>query len=291
VRPAMAKQLQGRPEAPDPLPRPVVDSHCHLDVVDRHLKGSEEDLGVADALARARSVNVTRVVQVGCDVDSSRWAVEAATEHDAVIAAVALHPNDAARMAERDGMAALESAFAEIEKLATHSSVCAIGETGLDYFRTGEAARPAQAESFRWHIDLAKRTDRTLVIHDRDSHDDVITVLQNEGAPDRVVFHCFSGDADMARICADNGWYCSFSGVVTFGSAQPLREALAVVPGDRVLVETDAPYLTPMPHRGRVNASYLIPLTVRSMAQVRGDDVEELCAALWDNSMRAFGEW
>ena len=287
----MAKQPEGRPESPEPLPRPVVDSHCHLDVVDRHLKGSEEDLGVDDALVRARSVNVTRVVQVGCDVDSSRWAVQAARDHDEVIAAVALHPNDAARIAERDGMAALEDAFTHIEQLATEPRVRAIGETGLDYFRTGAEGRPAQAESFRWHIDLAKRTDHTLVIHDRDSHDDVISVLLAEGAPERVVFHCFSGDADMARICAENGWYCSFAGVVTFSSAQSLRDALAVVPRDRVLVETDAPYLTPMPHRGRVNASYLIPLTVRSMAQVRGDDVEELCDALWNNSMRAFGEW
>lgn len=287
----MAKQPEGRPDAPEALPRPVVDSHCHLDVVDRHLKGSEEDLGVDDALARARSVNVTRVVQVGCDVESSHWAVRAAQDHDEVIAAVALHPNDAARIGERDGMPALQAAFAEIEALATQPGVRAVGETGLDYFRTGEAGRPAQAESFRWHIDLAKRTDRTLVIHDRDSHDDVISVLLAEGAPDRVVFHCFSGDADMASICADNGWYCSFAGVVTFSSAQSLRDALAVVPRDRVLVETDAPYLTPMPYRGRVNASYLVPLTVRAMADVRGEGVDELCDALWANSMRAFGEW
>ncbi len=287
----MAKQPEGRPDAPEALPGPVVDSHCHLDVVDRHLKGGEEDLGVDDALARARAVNVTRVVQVGCDVASSRWAVQAAQDHDEVIAAVALHPNDAARIGERDGMAALEAAFTEIEALAIEPGVRAIGETGLDYFRTGESGRPAQAESFRWHIDLAKRTERTLVIHDRDSHDDVISVLLAEGAPDRVVFHCFSGDADMARICADNGWYCSFAGVVTFSSAQSLRDALVVVPRDRVLVETDAPYLTPMPYRGRVNASYLVPLTVRSMAQVRGEEVDELCDELWENSMRAFGEW
>lgn len=287
----MAKDHQGRPEAPEPLPRPVVDSHCHLDVVDRHLAGSEEDLGVDDALARAREVNVTRVVQVGCDVESSRWAVKAASEHDEVIAAVALHPNDAARIAEREGMPALEAAIAEIEALAERPEVRAIGETGLDYFRTGEAGRPAQAESFRRHIDLAKRTGRTLVIHDRDSHDDVISILLDEEAPERVVFHCFSGDAQMARVCADHGWYCSFAGVVTFSSAQSLRDALEVVPVDRVLVETDAPYLTPVPYRGRVNASYLVPLTVRAMAEVRGEDVEELCDALWNNSMRAFGEW
>ncbi len=287
----MAKSDQGRPETPEALPRPVVDSHCHLDVVDRHLKGSEEELGVDAALRRAAEVNVTRVVQVGCDVASSRWAVETAREHDEVIAAVALHPNDAARIAERDGMDGLDAAFAEIEALSGDPAVRAIGETGLDYFRTGEDGRPAQIESFRRHIDLAKRTDRTLVIHDRDSHDDVISVLLEEGAPDRVVFHCFSGDAAMARICAEHGWYCSFAGVITFPSAGDLREALSVLPRDRVLVETDAPYLTPAPNRGRVNASYLVPWTVRAMAEVRGDEVDELCDALWDNTMSAFGTW
>ena len=287
----MAKSDQGRPETPEALPRPVVDSHCHLDVVDRHLKGSEEELGVDAALRRAAEVNVTRVVQVGCDVESSRWAVRTAREHDEVIAAVALHPNDAARIAEREGMAGLDAAFAEIEALSADPAVRAIGETGLDYFRTGEDGRPAQIESFRRHIDLAKRTDRTLVIHDRDSHDDVISVLLDEGAPERVVFHCFSGDAAMARICAEHGWYCSFAGVITFPSAGDLREALSVLPRDRVLVETDAPYLTPAPNRGRVNASYLVPWTVRAMAEVRGDEIDELCDALWDNTMSAFGTW
>jgi TatD DNase family protein len=287
----MAKSDQGRPETPEALPRPVVDSHCHLDVVDRHLKGSEEELGVDAALRRAAEVNVTRVVQVGCDVESSRWAVETAREHDEVIAAVALHPNDAARIAEREGMAGLDAAFAEIEALSADPAVRAIGETGLDYFRTGEDGRPAQIESFRRHIDLAKRTDRTLVIHDRDSHDDVISVLLDEGPPERVVFHCFSGDAAMARICAEHGWYCSFAGVITFPSAGDLREALSVLPRDRVLVETDAPYLTPAPNRGRVNASYLVPWTVRAMAEVRGDEVDQLCDALWDNTMNAFGTW
>jgi TatD DNase family protein len=287
----VAKADLGRPETPEPLPSPVVDSHCHLDVVDMHLAGSQEDLGVLDALARAESVNVTRVVQVGCDVESSRWAAQAAAEHPAVIAAVALHPNDAARLYLKEGPAALEQAFAEIEVLAQAPGVRAVGETGLDYFRTKEDGRPSQQESFRWHIDLAKRTDRTLVIHDRDSHDDVIRILKEEGAPDRVVFHCFSGDAQMAQICADNGWYCSFAGVVTFPSAGELREALQVVPADRVLVETDAPYLTPVPHRGRVNASYLVPHTVRTMAQVRNESVFDLCEALWRNSMNAFGEW
>lgn len=280
-----------RPEAPEPLPSPVVDSHCHLDVVDRHLRGSDEELGIGDALARAAAVNVRRIVQVGCDVDSSRWAVQAAREQEAVIAAVALHPNEAARVVASDGPAGLDTAFAQIEALVDDPSVRAVGETGLDYFRTGPDGHRAQEESFRRHIDLARRADRTLVIHDRDAHDDVLRVLLDEGAPDRVVFHCFSGDAEMARVCADHGWYCSFAGVVTFPSAAPLREALAVLPSDRILVETDAPYLTPVPFRGRVNASYLIPLTVRTMAEVRGTDVDQMCQHLWDNSMRAFGEW
>lgn len=287
----MAKTDQGRPDTPEALPRPVVDSHCHLDVVDRHLKGAHEDLGVADALERAASVNVTRVVQVGCDVTSSRWAAQAAADHPEVIAAVALHPNDAASLYLREGRNALEQAFRNIESLAEAPGVRAIGETGLDYFRTKDDGRPAQQESFRWHIDLAKRTERTLVIHDRDSHEAVIRILKEEGAPDRVVFHCFSGDAGMARVCADNGWYCSFAGVVTFPSAGELRDALMVVPRDRVLVETDAPYLTPAPFRGQVNASYLIPLTVRAMAGIRNESVHDLCEALWHNSMRAFGDW
>ncbi|MFY9330361.1 MAG: TatD family hydrolase [Candidatus Nanopelagicales bacterium] len=287
----MSKAEQGRPSTPEPLPSPVVDSHCHLDVVDRHLKGSDEELGVEAALARAASVNVTRVVQVGCDVASSRWAVSVAEEFDSVIAAVAIHPNDAARVGNLDGVPALDAQIDEIESLLVNPCVRAVGETGLDYFRTGDDGKPAQQHSFRRHINLAKKYDRTLVIHDRDSHDDVIAILREEGAPNRVVFHCFSGDVAMARICADNGWWCSFAGVVTFPSAEQLREALIVLPRELLLVETDAPYLTPAPHRGRVNASYLIPHTVEMMSATRGESIEELCSALWDNSMRAFGVW
>lgn len=278
-----------RPPLPEPLPRPVADSHCHLDIADRDLDGGEE-LGLDEALRRAAAVQVTRVVQVGCDVASARWSVRVAAEHDDVWAAVALHPNEAPRLVAAGGREAYDSAFAEIAALAALPQVRAVGETGLDFFRTGPEGREVQEESFRRHIRLARETGRTLVIHDRDAHDDVIRVLEEEGAPERVVFHCFSGDAAMAAYVATRGWYLSFAGVVTFKNAAGLRDALAVPPLDLLLVETDAPYLTPVPHRGRANASYLVPLTVRAMAEVRGVDVETMCEALWDNTERAFPE-
>jgi len=279
--------VKERPEETTPLPAPVVDSHCHLDVTDRHLG---DTLDPVQALALAREAGITRVVQVGCDVTSSQWAADFAAERDDVVAAVALHPNEVPRLVERGGQDALDEALGVIETLAQRDDVRAVGETGLDYYRTREAAAQAvQHDSFRRHIDLAKRFDRTLVIHDRDAHDDILRILAEEGAPDRVVFHCFSGDAAMARYCADQGWWCSFAGVVTYKNAEDLREALRVLPRESILVETDAPYLTPVPHRGKVNASYLIPHTVRAMAEVRGADVEQLCHDLWDNSHRAFG--
>jgi TatD DNase family protein len=270
-----------RPPAPEPLPHPVVDNHCHLDIADGDWVSTEEAIGAAAA------VGVPRIVQIGCDLPGARWAVEAAATHDALVAGVALHPNEAPRLAAVGG---LEAAYAEIERLAqAHDKVRAVGETGLDHFRTGEEGRAAQEESFRWHLDLAKRLDKTLVIHDRDAHDDVLRVIDSEGAPDRWVMHCFSGDADVARACLDRGAHLSFAGTVTFKNAAVLRNALVVVPRDRLLVETDAPYLTPTPWRGRPNASYLVPLTMRAMAEVRGDDLEELCAAVDANTEVAFG--
>jgi len=275
---------RSRPPAPEPLPHPVVDNHCHLDIAD----GPDGSwLPVGEALDAAAAVGVTRVVQIGCDLPGARWAVEAATSHDALVAGVALHPNEAPVL---DAAGRLDEALAEIEALAASSDrVRAVGETGLDYFRTGEDGRAAQQESFRRHVDLAKRLGRTLVIHDRDAHDDVLRILDEEGVPDRFVMHCFSGDADVARRCLDRGAWLSFAGTVTFKNAEPLREAVRVVPQDRVLVETDAPYLTPMPHRGRPNASYLVPLTMRSLAQTRGEDLAALCAAVDANTEAAFG--
>lgn len=286
----MAK-AQGWPDAPDPLPRPVIDSHTHLDVHDRSLHGDTAP-DADELLVWAQEVNVPKVVQIGCDVESAEWSVPFAKAHPQVSVGVALHPNDAARTGVRQGREALESAWARIAELAREDVVLAVGETGLDYFRTPEAEGQAvQHESFRWHIDLAKELGKTLVIHDRDSHDDVISILQEQGAPERVVFHCFSGDAAMARVCAEHGWFMSFAGVVTFASAESSREALREVPDDLLLVETDAPYLTPKPNRGRVNATYLMPWTVRAIAQERETDLEVLCDSLVANTHRAFGDW
>jgi TatD DNase family protein len=276
-----ARRDQQRPLAPEPLPHPVVDNHCHLDIADGDWLPTE------DAIAAASAVNVTRIVQIGCDLPGARWAVEAAATHPELVAGVAIHPNEAPRLAEAGE---LDAALNEIERLAqAHDKVRAVGETGLDTFRTGEDGRAAQEESFRRHIDLAKRLDKTLVIHDRDAHDDVLRIIDSEGAPDRWVMHCFSGDVDVARACLDRGAYLSFAGTVTFKNAASLRNALVVTPIDRVLVETDAPYLTPMPYRGRPNASYLVPYTLRAMADVRGDDLEELCRAVDSTTAAAFG--
>ncbi|WP_343036528.1 TatD family hydrolase [Flexivirga aerilata] len=273
-----------RPPAPDPLPLPVVDNHTHLDIA--RDGGMPPD--VAAALADAAAVGVDRVVQIGCDLAGARFTVDQIDRHPQMLGGVAIHPNEAPRHAERGD---LEQAWAQIEQLAAHPRVRVIGETGLDYFRTGPEGVAAQQDSFRWHIDLAKRTGKALQIHDRDAHDDVMRILDEEGAPGATVMHCFSGDAELARRCVEKGYYLSFAGTVTFKNARNLRDALAVTPLDRVLVETDAPYLTPSPHRGATNAPYLVPLTVRAMAGVLTTDVPTLCRALSDNSERIYGPW
>lgn len=283
----------GWPDAPEALPYPVVDNHCHLDHR-AYSKASEDGQSQAglliptdEALDRAAAVNVTRTVQVGCDLEGSRWAVETAATYPSVVAAVALHPNEAPVLAEAGG---LDAALAEIDRLAQAGDhVRAIGETGLDYFRTGVDGREAQHASFREHIRIAKRHNKTLVIHDRDAHDDVLAVLDDEGVPDRVVMHCFSGDAAFAHECVARGAYLSFAGTVTFKNAKNLREALRVTPSDRILVETDAPFLTPIPYRGQPNASFMIPYTVRFMAEIAGLSVEELCRNIDLNTDNAFG--
>jgi TatD DNase family protein len=259
------------PPAPEPLAVPAVDAHCHLDLM---------ETSVADTLAAAQAVGIARVVTIGIDVPSSRWQVEAANAHDDVFATVAIHPNEA--------HTADEAAWSTIAALAVDPKVVGVGETGLDHYRTSNDGWLQQEESFRRHIDIAKQAGKALVIHDRDAHEDVLRVLAAEGAPDRVVFHCFSGDADFAGRCIERGYVLSFAGNVTFKNAQDLRDAAAVTPLEQMLVETDAPFLTPMPYRGRPNAPYLVPLTVRALAEVTGADADEVAAGVSATAARVF---
>jgi TatD DNase family protein len=287
-RQAKAARRAGEfPPAPEPLAVPVFDSHTHLDLTisEAGLPGGEHTDPVEALITAAAKAGVDRLVQVGVDVPSSRWSAELAARHESVLAAVALHPNEAPRLSD------LDEALRVIEALAAEPRVRGVGETGLDTFRTGEQGRPAQEESFRAHIAIAKRHGKALIIHDRDAHADVLRVLDAEGAPETVILHCFSGDAEFAAECVRRGYYLSFAGTVTFASAGDLRAAAAITPMDQLLVETDAPYLTPIPHRGRPNASYLIPLTVRSLAATRGDDLDELCVAISATGERILGPW
>jgi TatD DNase family protein len=272
---------------PEPLPRPALDSHCHLEMIERP---------AAEVLAAARAAGITRVVTIGTDLASSRWAARCAAEHAGapaadgladVYAAVAIHPNEvtaAASPAER------ETVLTQIAGLAALPQVRAVGETGLDYYR--DYADPAaQRDWFRAHIAIAKQAGKALVIHDRDAHEDVLGILEQEGPPEKVIFHCFSGDAVMAKRCADAGYVMSFAGNVTFKNAQPLREAAAAAPADLLLVETDAPFLTPVPQRGKPNSPALVAHTVRALAELRQTPVADLCARLTATGERMFGPW
>lgn len=270
------------PAAPEPLGIPTYDNHAHLEIAD----GPDGGLTLDAQLERAGEVGVIGVVQAGGDIESSRWSAWAAASHPRVLAAVAIHPNEAPAYAEAGR---LEEAIAVVDDLAAQPRVRAIGETGLDFFRTDEQGLPAQFTSFEAHIALAKKHAVAMQIHDRDAHDAVLETLERVGAPDRTVFHCFSGDEAMARIAADRGYYLSFAGNVTFKNAQNLRDALAVTPRERILVETDAPFLTPTPHRGRPNAPYLIPVTVRFMAAELGMDADELAAQIAENTLAVYG--
>jgi len=268
---------------PEPLPVPTVDAHAHIEIVTNDAPDSD---AVRQVLDDAKSVNVDRIVQVGYSAEQSQWCVEMANAFPGrVLAAVALHPNEAPVVAD------MQADWAIIEKLAQEPRVRAIGETGLDYFRTEPALRKRQQESFRWHIDLAKRTNKALVIHDRDSHDDVLSILLEVGAPEKTVFHCFSGDVEMAKICIDRGYILSFAGTMTFKNAPALRDALKLVPHDQLLVETDSPFLAPMPHRGALNTPAQIANIVRAMAAERNEDVAELATALSVNAERIFGSF
>ncbi|MFT4147624.1 MAG: TatD family hydrolase [Micrococcaceae bacterium] len=275
--------MQQAPLPSEKLPHPVIDNHTHYDMV--LAKPDEQLIG---ALDEAESVGVGRIVQVGCDVAGSQWAVWAAHQDSRVVAAVALHPNEAPLLAQQGQ---LDNALGEIEKLAQDSRVRAIGETGLDYFRTGAEGIVAQQESFRRHIELAKKYDLALMIHDRDAHDDVVAVLQEVGAPERTIFHCYSGDEKLAAVCNENGWYMSFAGTVTFKNAQNIRDALHAADRNLILCETDAPFLTPDPYRGKKNSSYMTAITARFIAEELGEDLKSMCQQLWNNTIAAYGEW
>ncbi len=268
---------------PETLPVPTVDAHAHIEIVTNDEPNSK---AVEKVLDDARSVNVDRVVQVGYSAEQSQWCVDMANAFPGrVLAAVALHPNEAPVVAD------LEADWAVIEKLAHEPRVRAIGETGLDYFRTPIELQKRQQDSFRWHIDLAKRTNKALVIHDRDSHEDVLSILLEVGAPEKVVFHCFSGDVEMAKICIERGYVLSFAGTLTFKNAPALREAVKLVPHNQLLVETDSPFLAPTPHRGALNTPAQIANIVRAMAAERNEDVAELATALSKNAERIFGSF
>lgn len=282
--PAVRRRRKGGyPPLPEPLPVPVLDNHTHFD-----FREGPVQVTIAEALDAAEAAGVRGAVQVGTDLASSRFTAAVVEQDRRLLGAVALHPNDAPLLAAEG---ALDAALEEIEHLAAGPRIRALGETGLDYFRTGEDGRGSQLVSFRSHIDIAKRLGKALQIHDRDAHDDVVRTLLTDGAPDRVVLHCFSGDADLARTCNEHGWYMSFAGTVTFKNADTLREALLVADPALVLTETDAPFLTPHPYRGRPNASYAVPYTVRAMADILRTDLDALCARLTANTEAVYGSW
>ena len=271
----------GKPHAPapEPLPATVFDSHCHLDMI---------DLPVAEVLIEADAAGIARVVTIGCDVPSSRWAADCAAVFPKVAAAVAIHPNETAAAAS--SKAEQEAVLAEIARLAALPQVRAVGETGLDYYRDN-APLEVQREWFRAHIDIAKQTGKALMIHDREAHEDVLAILAADGAPEQVIFHCFSGDADFAARCATAGYVLSFAGTVTFANAAALRAAAAAVPVELILAETDAPFLAPAPNRGRANSPAQVANTVRTLAEVRQMDVAKLCGVIEATGERVFGPW
>ncbi len=280
------------PVPPDPLPRPALDSHAHLDMI---------EVPVAEVVASARAVAIARIVTVGTDLESSRWSVRCAQDHDGVYAAVAIHPNEVFARGDdpseppAHGPAARppvtpREVLAGIEALAARPRVVAVGETGLDYYRD-HAAPDTQRWWFREHIKIAKRSGKALMIHDREAHADVLRILEEEGPPDRVVFHCFSGDVAMVKQCAEAGYVMSFAGNVTYRNAEPLRDAVAAAPADLILAETDAPFLTPVPNRGKPNEPALTADTLRCLAEVKGMDLAALCDTVTATARRTFGPW
>ena len=271
---------------PAPLPEPLnvncVDAHAHIEIITNSAPDAPE---IGKVLADAKSVGIDRIVQVGYSAEQSEWGVKLAEHWPNILAAVALHPNEAPVVED------LEADLAKIEALSIHPRVRAIGETGLDFFRTEPALQERQKYSFRRHIDLAKQVNKALVIHDRDAHRAVLDLLVEEGAPEKTIFHCYSGDAEMARECIEKGYILSFAGTLTFKNAPALREAVKLVPIDQLLVETDSPFLAPMPHRGSLNTPAQIPTILRFMADERGEDVDELATAISNNCERLFGSF
>jgi TatD DNase family protein len=268
---------------PQPLTSPCIDNHAHLELISESEPDSAEIEAILD---EAQRVGIDRVIQVGYSAVQSAWGVRCAEAFPGrVLAAVALHPNDAPVTKD------LEGDLATIAELAKHPLVRAIGETGLDFFRTGPEGQEKQIYSFKRHIQISKDVNKALMIHDRDAHRAVLDTLVEVGAPEKVVFHCFSGDAEMARECVGNDYYLSFAGTVTFKNAPHLREALALAPLNRILVETDSPFLTPMPNRGLLNTPAQIPNTLRLMAQVREMDLDALCEAIVLNTTAVYGEF
>jgi TatD DNase family protein len=276
------------PAQPAPLPRPALDSHTHLDMI---------TLPPSEVVASARAAGIVRIVTVGTDLESSRWSARCATEHDAVYAAVAIHPNETQTVsaevgtgAPAPGSPAADEVLAGIEELAARPRVVAVGETGLDYYRH-HAEPGVQRWWFREHIKIAKRTGKALMIHDREAHADVLRILEEEGPPDQVVFHCFSGDVAMVKQCAEAGYVMSFAGNVTYRNAQPLRDAAAAAPLELLLAETDAPFLTPVPNRGKPNEPALTADTLRCLAEVTSTDLADLCDTVTATAQRTFGPW
>ena len=273
------------PPLPEKLTTTTVDAHCHLDIEDEDIF-----MSVEDSLAKAKAVGITGIVQVGVDVSSSKWAVKTAKEFSQIHATVALHPNDAPVIALEKGESALDEAIAEIAELAKEDVVRAIGETGVDFFRTSEEGRAFQEKSFRAHIQIANKLNKPVMVHDRDAHLDALRILDDEKAQ-QVIFHCYSGDKEFAQELVKRGWYLSFAGTCTFKNAQNLREALQVTPLENVLVETDAPFLTPMPYRGYPNSSYMIPLTLATMAKEMNVDINTVADATRTNAEKLFGKF
>jgi TatD DNase family protein len=272
------------PELPEPLTIGTYDNHSHLEIAD-----SDSPLSVAEHLQKMREVGMLGAVQVGVTLESSIWSAQVAESEPMLLAAVALHPNEAPLY---ESKAALDEAIAGIAELAKKPRVRAIGETGLDFFRTeGEESLAMQLYSFEEHIAIAKEHNLALQIHDRDAHDAVVETLRRVGAPERTVFHCYSGDLELAEICKSEGWYLSFAGNITFKKNQHLRDSLLAVPRSQILIETDAPFLTPEPLRGRPNAPYLVPHTLRFMSEITGDDIEDLATQLNENTVNVYGSW